>query len=161
MLLQNRINQVNVQINLYLEEIAALQAKVTYLQTHAQEIQGAEQAAETALSQIDTAISMLTAICPEELVTFKAAIDAKFSPVPQIAGASDRVAEAEDDNIPDAPLDGTEMNPVHDTTDSDRSKTIEIKAETIEEIDDIHQDDPVSHAVSIDDDSSASTSQPA
>lgn len=160
MLLQNRLNQVTAQINSYLEEIAALQAKVTHLQTHAQEIQGAEQAAESALSQIDTAISMLMAICPEELVTFKAAIDAKFSPVPQIAAANDRSDVQEDDNIPDAPLDGVEIDPDH-IPDSDRSKTIEVKAETvIDSFDDIPPSDPEPSAVSSDD-SSVSTSQSA
>lgn len=89
MLLLNRINSINAQVNVFLEEIAQLQAKVTQLQAHAQEVQGAEQAAESALAQIDTALSMLSVICPDEISTFKAAIDAKFNePLPQISAGN-------------------------------------------------------------------------
>lgn len=90
MLLLNRLNSINAQINVYLEEIALLQGKVTQLQAHAQEVQGAEQAAESALAQIDTAMQMLSVICPDEIATFKAAIDARFNqPLPQLTPATD------------------------------------------------------------------------
>lgn len=85
MLLSNRIDAINATIESYLQDIQILQAKVTHLQSHAQEVAGAQQAAESALAQIDTAIAMLTAICPDEIATFQAAIEAKFSaPLPQL-----------------------------------------------------------------------------
>lgn len=82
MLLTNRINAINAQVVAYQEQIAELQAKITTMQSHAQEVQGVEQAAESALSQIEAAINMLQVVCPEEIATFKAAIDAKFNQQP-------------------------------------------------------------------------------
>lgn len=89
MLLTNRINAINDQIAAYLEQIAELQTRVTDLQGHAQEVQGVEQAAESALNQIEAAINMLQVVCPEEIATFKAAIDSKFNQLPQLAGGDD------------------------------------------------------------------------
>lgn len=88
MLLTNRINAINAQVVAYQEQIAELQAKITTLQSHAQEVQGVEQAAESALSQIEAAINMLQVVCPEEIATFKAAIDSKFNVLPTIAPAA-------------------------------------------------------------------------
>lgn len=90
MLLTNRINAINAQVTAYQEQIAELQAKITTLQSHAQEVQGVEQAAESALSQIEAAINMLQVVCPEEIATFKAAIDSKFNVLPTIAPAAQR-----------------------------------------------------------------------
>ncbi|RUS92523.1 hypothetical protein [Trichormus variabilis] len=82
MLLVNRLNNINAQIDSYQEQIAELQRRVTELQVHAQEVQGAESAAESALVQVRTALDMLTAICPDDIITFKSAIDALFAPEP-------------------------------------------------------------------------------
>ncbi|WP_016949781.1 hypothetical protein [Anabaena sp. PCC 7108] len=82
MLLLNRLNNINAQIDSYQEQIAELQRRVVELQAHAQEVQGAESAAESALVQVRTALDMITAICPDDIITFKAAIDALFAPEP-------------------------------------------------------------------------------
>jgi hypothetical protein len=94
MLLFNRLSNINAQIEFYQEQIAALQQQVTQLQLHAQEVQGAEQAADSALVQVGTALQMLNGICPEEVTTFKAAIDALFNSPLQITAATE----------PDAPV---------------------------------------------------------
>lgn len=100
MLLQNRLNSINSQIKVYVDEIAKLQARVTQLQTHAQEVQGAEQAAESALAQIDTALAILAAICPDEINLFKDAIDAKFcAPLPQLQECADEVNGTEEVDV--------------------------------------------------------------
>lgn len=89
MLLTNRINSINTQIASYLDQIAALQTQVTDLQAHVQEIQSVEQAAESALLQVEQAIAMLNIVSPDDIATFKQALDSKFNCVPQIASATD------------------------------------------------------------------------
>jgi TolA-binding protein len=89
MLLVNRLNNINSQIDSYQEKIAELQRRVTELQAHAQEVQVAESAAESALVQIRTALDMITAICPDDITTFKAAVDALFAPKPLLLAAEE------------------------------------------------------------------------
>jgi hypothetical protein len=75
MLLQNRISTVNAEIELVQEQIAALQIKLTELQSFSQQLQSVDQATDSALNQLSSAVALINAVCPEELPTFKAAID--------------------------------------------------------------------------------------
>jgi hypothetical protein len=127
MLLSNRLNNINAQVEAFQEQIAVLQRQVTELQSHAQEVQGAEQAADSALVQVSTALQMLTAICPEEIATFKAALDALFNSPLQIAAATEpepspkppapggelevQDVEFEYSHIP--PVDGSTLDTLH------------------------------------------------
>ena len=95
MLLTNRINSINSQIASYLDQIAALQAQVTDLQAHVQEVQSVEQACESAVLQVEQAIAMLNIVSPDDIATFKQALDSKFNCVPQIAAGTD-IAEPEE-----------------------------------------------------------------
>jgi len=79
MLLQNRFNQIDLQIVNLEEQIKQLQETLSNLQNQRQQLQSIEQACESALTQIDTAILMLSHVEPGEIATFKAAIDAKFA----------------------------------------------------------------------------------
>jgi hypothetical protein len=86
MLFQNKINQLNATvstINATIEDLSrqieALREQKLALETHLQELGSAENAAESALVQVQTAISMIQAISPDQIVTFKDAITALFN----------------------------------------------------------------------------------
>lgn len=100
MLLTNRINSINSQIQSYLDQIAALQTQVTDLQAHVQEVQSVEQAAESALLQVEQAIAMLNIVSPDDIATFKQALDSKFNCVAQIAAGTDIVETVVQDEPP-------------------------------------------------------------
>jgi hypothetical protein len=125
MLLLNRLNNINSQIESYQEQIAELQRRVTELQAHAQEVQGAESAAESAIVQIRTALDMLTAICPDEIPTFKAAVDALFAPEPL------RLTAYEETDAPTT-TEPVEPNPPTDNeiVDVESTPVVEDKPET-------------------------------
>ncbi|MBD2566412.1 hypothetical protein [Anabaena lutea] len=76
MLLQSRIITVNSEIDFIQEQITALQTKLTDLQSFSQQLQSVDQATDSALNQLSSAVALINAVCPEELSTFKAAIDA-------------------------------------------------------------------------------------
>ena len=78
-LLTARFNQVDTSIAQISEQIAALQVKLSNLQAYRQQLQAVEQACESALSQVDQALLMLGHVDPDQVATFKAAIDVKFS----------------------------------------------------------------------------------
>jgi hypothetical protein len=150
MLLQNRIDYINNQVKVYLEEIAKLQAQVTQLQAHAQEVQGAEQAAESALAQIDTALSMLQAICPDEIVLFKTAIDAKFNaPLYQLKGGTDNEDVTGSDTTPTAPdTEGvveTTFSVVADDSDDSEEVQDNNDVQPQETASNLVEDDPIAH----------------
>jgi chromosome segregation ATPase len=86
MLFQNKINQLNTkvsEINATIEDLSrqieALREQKLALETHLQELGSAENAAESALVQVQTAISMIQAISPDQIATFKDAITALFN----------------------------------------------------------------------------------
>jgi ABC-type transporter Mla subunit MlaD len=86
MLFQNKINQLNAtvsNINNTIEDLSRqieqLREQKLALETHLQELGSAENAAESALVQVQTAINMIEAISPDQLVEFKAAIDSLFN----------------------------------------------------------------------------------
>ena len=59
-LLTAKFNHIDATIELKDAQIAALQAEVTELQEHRQQLLSVEQACTSALAQFDTAIAMLT-----------------------------------------------------------------------------------------------------
>lgn len=140
MLLTNRINAINATIESYLEEIQNLQAKVTHLQAHAQEVSGAEQAAESALNQIDTAIAMLAAVCPEEIETFKAAINAKFGQgLPQLEATKNTDTIQADIPTPPEPY-SPEAGALAIHPENGRIETTAVVVEVTEESDAVEQE---------------------
>lgn len=77
-LLAAKFNQIASAIDATNAQIAALQAKLSELQEHQQQLLSVEQACQSAIAQIGTALSMLNHVDPSEIGTFKAAVDAQF-----------------------------------------------------------------------------------
>jgi hypothetical protein len=77
-LLAAKFNQIATAIETTNAQIAALQAKLSELQEHQQQLLSVEQACQSALAQVGTALSMLNHVDPAETPTFKAAVDAQF-----------------------------------------------------------------------------------
>lgn len=86
MLFTNKINQVQVAIEDRLDLIVQLENQIEALrqenleqQQFLQALGSAENAAESALTQVQTAIAMINAVDPDQLETFKEAVLAAFS----------------------------------------------------------------------------------
>lgn len=126
MLLAERLASINSQIGNYEVEINRLNQLILELKSHAQEVQGAEAACESALAQIDTALSMLEAIAPDEIAKFKAAIDAKFSSPPaQLPPAPTPQPEPSPEPQPTpAPEDAIEVEVVADEPELETPEAI-------------------------------------
>lgn len=77
-LLVAKFNQIASAIDATNAQIAALQAKLSELQEHQQQLLSVEQACQSALAQVGTARSMLNHVDPAEIGTFKAAVEAQF-----------------------------------------------------------------------------------
>lgn len=77
-LLATKFNQIATAIDATNAQIAALQAKLSELQEHQQQLLSVEQACQSALAQVGTALSMLNHVDPAEIPTFKAAVEAQF-----------------------------------------------------------------------------------
>ena len=77
-LLAVKFNQIASAIDATNAQIAALQAKLSELQEHQQQLLSVEQACQSAIAQVGTALSMLNHVDPSEIGTFKAAVDAQF-----------------------------------------------------------------------------------
>jgi hypothetical protein len=77
-LLAAKFNQIATAIDATNAQIAALQAKLSELQEHQQQLLSVEQACQSALAQVGTALSMLNHVDPNEIGTFKAAVGAQF-----------------------------------------------------------------------------------
>jgi uncharacterized protein YPO0396 len=77
-LLATKFNQIATAIDTTNAQIAALQVKLSELQEHQQQLLSVEQACQSALAQVGTALSMLNHVDPAEIPTFKAAVEAQF-----------------------------------------------------------------------------------
>jgi hypothetical protein len=77
-LLAAKFNQIATAIDATNAQITALQAKLSELQEHQQQLLSVEQACQSALAQVGTARSMLNHVDPAEIGTFKAAVEAQF-----------------------------------------------------------------------------------
>jgi DNA polymerase III gamma/tau subunit len=78
-LLTARFAQIATQIDATTAQITALQAQLSELQEHQQQLLSVEQACQSALSQVDTALMMLHHVDPSQVAVFKEAMVAKFS----------------------------------------------------------------------------------
>lgn len=113
MLFASKINQVSTTIANISQEIEDLQKKIEWLrgeklelEQYQQQLGSAENASESAIEQVKTALVMITAISPDELQTFKGAIDSLFDCVdcerPQLAACSEPV-ESDPEPEPEPP----------------------------------------------------------
>ncbi|MEG3922919.1 hypothetical protein QUA07_27955 [Microcoleus sp. T3_A4] len=113
-LLTAKFNQIATEIDNTTAQITALQGKLSELQEHQQQLLSVEQACQSALSQVDTALMMLHHVDPSEIKTFKDALTVKFTTdaIAQI----EPTAPAETDTAPTEPIEPTppDTNPVID-----------------------------------------------
>ena len=77
---QNQVNQNASLIDSLQAQIEELRVQNLQLETHLQALGSAESASESALEQVRTAVTMITAIDPSQLEVLKAAIDEVFQP---------------------------------------------------------------------------------
>lgn len=112
MLFNAKINEIQSQVSANSLEIEALLLRVEELraqnlamENHLQQLGSAENAAESAIEQIKTALLMINAISPTEVQTFKGAIDSLFDcERPQLA-AVDPEPEPEPEPSEDAVIE--------------------------------------------------------
>ena len=78
-LLAAKFTAIASEIDTVNAQIAALQAKLSELQERQQQLLSVEQACQSALSQVDTALMMLHHVDPDEITTFKDALVSKFN----------------------------------------------------------------------------------
>ena len=76
-----KFNQVDASIADTQSQITALQTKLSELQDYRQQLLSVEQACESALGQVNTALIMLHHVDPSQINTFKTAVDAQFGVV--------------------------------------------------------------------------------
>jgi TolA-binding protein len=112
MLFANKINEVNASIAGISQEIEDLQSRIEALrieklelEQYQQQLGSAENASESAIEQVKTALAMIDAISPAERETFKDALMSLFAGrnTPLLASAEpDPDPEPSDDAIEDA-----------------------------------------------------------
>ena len=112
MLFASKINEVNATIANISHEIEDLQARIEALrieklelEQYQQQLGSAENASESAIEQVRTALAMIKAISPDEKATFKDALISLFddADIPLLASADpDPDPEPSDDAIEDA-----------------------------------------------------------
>ena len=78
-LLTAKFNQIASEIDATNAQITALQTKLGELQEFQQQLLSVEQAVQSALSQTDTALMMLTHVDPSQIEVFKDALTVKFT----------------------------------------------------------------------------------
>jgi hypothetical protein len=106
-LLAAKFAQIDTTIDATTAQITALQAKLSELQEHRQQLLSVEQACQSALSQVDTALMMLHHVDPSQVEVFKGAIENKFAsePIALLTEAPEPSAEptATEPTAPTAP----------------------------------------------------------
>ena len=100
-----KFNQVDASIADTQSQITALQTKLSELQDYRQQLLSVEQACESALGQVGTALAMLNHVDASQIGTFKAAVDAQFG--------TDAIAFLE--SATPAPAETVEPEPVEPT----------------------------------------------
>jgi hypothetical protein len=106
-LLATKFAQIATAIDATNAQITALQAKLSELQEHQQQLLSVEQACQSALSQADTALMMLGHVDPSQIEIFRDAMAAKFAPgaVAMIEPApTEPDAPTSPEPAPDAPV---------------------------------------------------------
>lgn len=140
-LLATKFNQIASAIDATNAQIAALQAKLSELQEHQQQLLSVEQACQSALAQVGTALSMLNHVDPTEIPTFKAAVEAQFGTdaIAFLESATPTPAEPvePEPTAPTAPEPTPETEPAIDvkvTTDAPIKTTPEVATTDIERL---------------------------
>ena len=113
MLFASKINEVNASIAGISQEIEDLQARIEALrieklelEQYQQQLGSAENASESAIEQVRTALAMIKAISPDEKATFKDALISLFddADIPLLASAEpDPEPNPSDDAIETSP----------------------------------------------------------
>ena len=126
MLFADKINEVNATIAGISQEIEDLQARIESLrieklelEQYQQQLGSAENASESAIEQVKTALAMIKAISPDEKSTFKDALISLFddADIPLLASASpDPDPEPSDDAIASPNENGHNGNGNHHET---------------------------------------------
>jgi predicted phage tail protein len=123
-LLATKFNQIALAIDTTNAQIAALQAKLSELQEHQQQLLSVEQACQSALAQVRTTLSMLNHVDPSEINTFKVAVDAQFG--------TDAIAFLES-AAPATPVEPEPIEPIApEPTATDGDAAIDVEATTSE-----------------------------
>jgi TolA-binding protein len=114
MLFASKINEVNATISQISHEIEDLQARIEALrieklelEQYQQQLGSAENASESAIEQVKTALAMIKAISPSERETFKDALISLFTD----EGDIPLLASAEPDPEPEPSDDAIETSP--------------------------------------------------
>ena len=76
--IQSQVSANSLEIEALLLRVEELRAQNLAMENHLQQLGSAENAAESAIEQIKTALMMINAISPTEVMTFKGAIDSLF-----------------------------------------------------------------------------------
>lgn len=106
-LLTAKFNQIASEIESTNSQITALQTKLGELQEFQQQLLSVEQAVQSALSQTDTALMMLTHVDPSQVEIFQNALTVKFAPgavaLIQPSAPAEPELASEPDPVPPAP----------------------------------------------------------
>ena len=95
--IQSQVSANSQEIEVLLLRVEELRAQNLAMENHLQQLGSAENAAESAIEQIKTALMMINAISPTEVMTFKGAIDSLFDcERRQLAACSEPVESAVD-----------------------------------------------------------------
>jgi len=95
--IQSQVSANSLEIEALLLRVEELRAQNLAMENHLQQLGSAENAAESAIEQIKTALLMINAISPDEVQTFKGAIDSLFEcERPQLAACSEPAESAVD-----------------------------------------------------------------
>lgn len=95
--IQSQVSANSQEIEVLLLRVEELRAQNLAMENHLQQLGSAENAAESAIEQIKTALMMINAISPTEVMTFKGAIDSLFDcERPQLAACGEPVESAVD-----------------------------------------------------------------
>lgn len=114
-LLAAKFAQIATAIDTTNAQILALQAKLSELQEHQQQLLSVEQACQSALAQVGTALSMLNHVDPTEIGTFKTAVEAQFGTdaIAFLESATPTPAEAVEPTAPE-PAAAPDVEPAID-----------------------------------------------
>ena len=130
MLFADKMTKVNATISQISHEIEDLQARIEALrieklelEQYQQQLGSAENAAESAIEQVRTALAMIKAISPDEKATFKVALISLFddADIPLLASA-------EPDPEPEPSDDAIEINPDLPPSPNGNGHAIDINA---------------------------------
>jgi hypothetical protein len=99
--IQSQVSANSLEIEALLLRVEELRAQNLAMENHLQQLGSAENAAESAIEQVRTALAMIKAISPNEMIIFKGAIDSLFDcERPQLVACSEPI-ESDPDPKPE------------------------------------------------------------